>query len=54
MISVYIYIYISSHCMLPRAACSVVSAFIERHACSLGREDSRCLEFKITTYCKFK
>ena len=39
--------------VLSRAACSIVSAFIDRHAHSRYAEDCRCFKFKITAQCKF-
>ena len=39
--------------VLSRAACSVVSAFVERHAYSRSTEDRRYFKFQITAHCKF-
>ena len=41
------------HSVLSRAACSVASAFSERHSHSRYREDRRCFKFQITAHCKF-
>ena len=45
--------YFSRACHQSRAACSVLSAFSERHAHSRCTEDSRCFKFQITAQCKF-
>ena len=45
--------YFSLACLLFRAACSVVSAFSERHAFSPWTEDRRCFKFQIKLYYKF-